>query len=65
MYLKNEFLVDVVNEDKGIVLKLESITTGDQWKQADMLIFNTFHWWFHTGPSQTYVPNSLLFSYHS
>ena len=54
MFLKNGFLVDVVKEKVGRVLKLDSISTGNQWKGVDVLIFNTNHWWTHTGRSQTY-----------
>ncbi|PON69831.1 Trichome birefringence-like family [Parasponia andersonii] len=54
MFLKNEFLVDMVNEKIGRVLKLDSISTGNQWKGVDMLIFNAFHWWTHTGTSKTW-----------
>lgn len=61
MFLKNEFLVDVVNEPIGRVLKLDSISSGDQWKGVDALIFNTYHWWTHTGSLQTY---EILFLYN-
>ncbi|GMY33569.1 protein trichome birefringence-like 42, partial [Fagus crenata] len=54
MFLKNGFLVDVVKEKVGRVLKLDSISTGNQWKGVDVLIFNTNHWWTHTGRSQTW-----------
>ncbi|GAV60688.1 LOW QUALITY PROTEIN: PC-Esterase domain-containing protein/PMR5N domain-containing protein, partial [Cephalotus follicularis] len=43
------FLVDVVIEKIGRVLKLDSITNGNAWIGYDMLIFNTWHWWLHTG----------------
>ncbi|KAF8024397.1 hypothetical protein BT93_F1551 [Corymbia citriodora subsp. variegata] len=45
MWLKNEYLVDLVEEPIGRVLKLDSITTGDEWKGNDMLIFNTYDQW--------------------
>ncbi|OWM88566.1 hypothetical protein CDL15_Pgr002333 [Punica granatum] len=51
--LTNRFLVDIVSAKEGRVLKLDSLTTGDQWKGMDYLIFNTYHWWFHTGSLQT------------
>ncbi|MCD7449722.1 hypothetical protein HAX54_001289 [Datura stramonium] len=39
------FLVDVEKEHIGRVLKLNSINNGEIWKQADVLIFNTWLWW--------------------
>ncbi|PQQ18693.1 protein trichome birefringence-like 42 [Prunus yedoensis var. nudiflora] len=54
MFRKNGFLVDLDYEKIGKVLKLNSISTGNQWKGVDTLIFNTFHWWTHTGRSQTW-----------
>uniref|UniRef100_A0A6N2LKB6 Trichome birefringence-like C-terminal domain-containing protein n=1 Tax=Salix viminalis TaxID=40686 RepID=A0A6N2LKB6_SALVM len=54
LWLKNGFLVDVIYEKIGKVLKLDSISTGNQWLGMDMLIFNTYHWWLHSGRSQTW-----------
>ncbi|KAJ4959220.1 hypothetical protein NE237_026331 [Protea cynaroides] len=50
----NVFLVDLVNETAGRVLKIDSITTGEPWKNANVLIFNTWHWWFHSGKIQAW-----------
>jgi hypothetical protein len=60
MFLRNAFLVDIVNEDIGRVLKLDSIETGNLWKGNDILIFDSWHWWLHTGRKQPYVKISLL-----
>ncbi|KAM7250465.1 hypothetical protein ACFE04_022348 [Oxalis oulophora] len=54
MWLKNGFLVDMAHEKVGKVLKLDSISRGEQWLEADMLIFNSFHWWTHTGRQKTW-----------
>ncbi|XP_073126087.1 protein trichome birefringence-like 41 [Henckelia pumila] len=52
MLSRNAFLVDLVQEKKGRILKLDSIQNGNSWKGVDMLVFNTWHWWLHKGSSQ-------------
>lgn len=47
-------LVDLERQNAGRVLKLDSIENGKAWLGMDVLIFNTWHWWTHTGSSQPY-----------
>ena len=49
------FLVDVVQEDIGRVLKLDSMQNASEWLAAHLLVFNTWHWWTYRGASQVYV----------
>ncbi|KAL3821426.1 hypothetical protein ACJIZ3_007331 [Penstemon smallii] len=49
---RTTYLVDIEKQKVGRVLKLDSIQNGNSWRGMDMLIFNTWHWWTHTGSSQ-------------
>ncbi|KAH9616134.1 hypothetical protein KSS87_005250 [Heliosperma pusillum] len=52
MLYRTPYLVDLVNDKVGRVLKIDSITNGNSWKGMDMLVFNSWHWWTHTGKAQ-------------
>lgn len=49
MLARNAFLVRIDQQRYGRVLKLDSIDLkdGKLWKEYDVLIFNTWHWWLH------------------
>lgn len=68
MLSRNAFLVDIVSKKIGRVLKLDSIQSGNLWKDhIDVLIFDSWHWWLHTGRKQPYVINIFfpsLFLFH-
>jgi len=55
---RTPYLVDIIRENVGRVLTLDSIVAGNAWKGMDMLVFNSWHWWTHKGSSQGYA---LLF----
>ncbi|KVI11778.1 protein trichome birefringence-like 41 [Cynara cardunculus var. scolymus] len=48
----SHYLVDIVDEKIGRVMRLDSIADGDIWKENDVLIFNTWLWWYRSGDKQ-------------
>ncbi|KAH7570581.1 hypothetical protein JRO89_XS05G0139300 [Xanthoceras sorbifolium] len=52
MLMTSQYLVDIEVENNGRVLKLDSIKNGDIWKDIDVLVFNTWLWWYRRGPKQ-------------
>jgi len=45
-------LVDIEVEKIGRVLKLDSLKSGSIWKDMDIVVFNTWLWWYRRGPKQ-------------
>lgn len=60
---RTTYLVDLVNEKVGRVLKLDSIRSGNAWRGMDLLIFDTWHWWTHTGRAQPYVYTPIFMAF--
>ncbi|XP_042426058.1 protein trichome birefringence-like 38 [Zingiber officinale] len=54
VYFLSHYLVDIVREEMGRVLKLNSMSSGAVWLTADFLVFNTGHWWYTKGASQSW-----------
>ncbi|KAA8525010.1 hypothetical protein F0562_011352 [Nyssa sinensis] len=52
MFFRNAFLVDITSKKNERVLNLDSIEDGKVWKGMNILIFDTWHWWLHTGREQ-------------
>ncbi|KAI3975226.1 hypothetical protein MKX01_021766 [Papaver californicum] len=52
IYNHKPFLVDFEKKPDERVLKIDTISSGDPWKEVDVVIFNTWHWWFHKGRLQ-------------
>ncbi|KAI4366034.1 hypothetical protein MLD38_021961 [Melastoma candidum] len=52
VFYRNPFLVEIVREKIGRVLKLDSIADGNAWKGYDIIMFNSWHWWLHKGSKQ-------------
>nr|GEZ41955.1 hypothetical protein [Tanacetum cinerariifolium] len=53
-YHHNLYLVDIVKQRFGRVLKLDVLTAGKLWLDVDYLVFNTWHWWNRRGASQPF-----------
>ncbi|XP_051134211.1 protein trichome birefringence-like 38 [Andrographis paniculata] len=51
-FFSSHYLVDIKRESVGRVLKLDSIKDGETWRHYDVLIFNTWLWWYRRGPKQ-------------
>ncbi|XP_044488186.1 protein trichome birefringence-like 38 [Mangifera indica] len=46
MLFHSAYLVDIEVEKIGRVLKLDSIKNGNVWKNVDVLVFNSWLWWY-------------------
>lgn len=49
--LKNGFLVSMINR----TMKLDTLSGSNLWEGYDVLIFNSYHWWLHSGRLKTWV----------
>lgn len=48
----NVFFVDIEHKRYGRILKLNKLDGTKTWEGIDMLIFNSWHHWLHTGNKQ-------------
>lgn len=52
-FYRAPYLVDIDSVQGKRVLKLEDISrNAGPWRAADVLSFNTGHWWIHKGSLQ-------------
>ncbi|CAI0461756.1 unnamed protein product [Linum tenue] len=65
MLFTSHYLVDIQQDKIGRrVLNLGSVSSGNLWKQMDVLIFNTWLWWYRKGPKQgwNYIRDGKIIS---
>nr|XP_009799416.1 PREDICTED: protein trichome birefringence-like 42 [Nicotiana sylvestris] len=55
LVLRDVFLVDIISKNNGArVLMLDSLSAAAQWKEMDVLIFDSWHWYGANGHPSTY-----------
>jgi hypothetical protein len=60
-FYRAPYLVDIDVVQGKRVLMLDAIAeNAEAWRGADVLSFNSGHWWTHTGTLQGFVLSSLL-----
>ncbi|OIV89436.1 hypothetical protein TanjilG_21894 [Lupinus angustifolius] len=52
LMFNSQYLVDIIEEPIGRVLNLNSLKNGDIWENMNVLVFNTWLWWYRGGPKQ-------------
>ncbi|KAK6933879.1 Trichome birefringence-like, N-terminal domain [Dillenia turbinata] len=52
LLFRSPYLVDIETNEVGRVLKLDSLKNGAIWKEIDILVFNTWLWWYRRGVGQ-------------
>lgn len=61
-FYRAPYLVDIDVMQGKRILRLDYISgNGNAWLNADVISFNTGHWWTHTGSLQGYLEPFLVF----
>ena len=60
-FYRAPYLVDIDVMQGKRVLRLDDISeNAEAWRGADVLSFNSGHWWTHTGTLQGYGARTLI-----
>jgi hypothetical protein len=52
VYYLTHYLMDLVQDKPDRVLRLDTIDQASNWLVADVLVFDSWHWWPRSGPTQ-------------
>lgn len=65
-FYRAPYLVDLDVVQGKRILRLEEIEgNGEAWRNADVLLFNTGHWWTHQGSLKGYARKEYMLSFVS
>ena len=65
-FYRAPYLVEIDVSQGKRILRLEEVDgNGDAWRSADVLSFNSGHWWSHEGSLQGYASMLLPLPFES